>query len=215
MAMIKEDDCPACEEGNEGWIFTYADMITLLFCFFVILYSMCQVSSEKMNTLAESMAIMSSYNPSILEGRDSAVEELASEMEQSELATDSRITVEDRGVVVSFNLKTLFEPDSIELNEKAKQELLQFATVVYLLPNKIEVNAHTDDSPSSQWSSSWELSGARAAQVARYLVQGGVDGKKIVAKGFGSFRPQVPNASPQQRRFNNRVEILLLPEEEQ
>lgn len=73
------------------------------------------------------------------------------------------------------------------------------------------VSGHTDDLPISTpvFASNWELSGARAAAVARALIDSGLDPGLFSIRGLADTRPQVPNSSPANRQINRRVEIEL------
>ena len=117
-----------------------------------------------------------------------------------------------KGVVVSFRASTFFEANSTDLNAKGIEELTRFSKLIFLLPNRIQIEGHTNDSEPKNWSSNWELSGARAAKVARFFVDNGMDPTKIIAKGFGSTRPKFSNDSPTKRKLNNRVEVIVLGE---
>lgn len=210
--MIDEEDCEVCEEFDQEWIFTYGDLVTLLLCFFILLFSMCKTDIEKFKDVANSFKPLPPGSPYLQEGNDSVVEQLAKEMEESELADDTAINVEDRGVVVSFSARAFFAEESSELNTKAITELARFAKLVYLLPNKIQVEGYTDNTPPKKWKSNWQLSGARAARVANFLANNGVDPQKMTVKGFGSQRPRFRNDSPEQRHLNNRVEVIIMPD---
>ncbi len=150
--------------------------------------------------------------PFISEGRDSVVEDISKKVEESELGDDADVNVEDKGVVVSFKASTFFEEESTDLNAKGVEELTRFSKLIFLLPNRIQIEGHTNDSEPKNWSSNWELSGARAAKVARFFVDNGMDPTKIIAKGFGSTRPKFSNDSPTKRKLNNRVEVIVLGE---
>ncbi|MGB0433114.1 MAG: flagellar motor protein MotB, partial [bacterium] len=50
--MIDEEDCEVCIPFDQEWIFTYGDLVTLLFCFFVLLFSMCVYETEKFKSVA-------------------------------------------------------------------------------------------------------------------------------------------------------------------
>ena len=146
------------------------------------------------------------------EGRDSVVEQISKEVEQTELGDDTRVTVEEKGVVVSFAASATFEPGSAKLTPEATKEMARFSRLVFLLPNRLQVEGHTDNQPvQKQWGSAWELSGARASRVARFFIDNGMDPKKLTVKGFGQTRPKFSNESPTQRRRNNRVEVIILP----
>ncbi|MGK5090638.1 OmpA family protein [Deltaproteobacteria bacterium TL4] len=209
--MIDEDECAVCVEFKDGWIFTYGDLVTLLLCFFILLFSMCKMDANKFKSVGDSFKPLPTASPSMEEGMDSAVEDLAKEMEESELAEETSVNVEERGTVISFSSNAFFLPESSELNEKAKQELERFAKLIYFLPNKIQIEGHTDNISPKQWKTNWELSGARASKVAQFLTTAGVDGQKITVKGFGQYRPRFNNASPEQQLLNNRVDVIIVP----
>ena len=61
-----------------------------------------------------------------------------------------------------------------------------------------------------RYPSNWELSTARAASVARYLVRKGIDPKRISIAGYGELKPIASNDTPEGRARNRRVEILIL-----
>jgi len=209
--MIDEEDCEVCEPFDQEWIFTYGDMVTLLLCFFILIFATCKYEIAAFRSMAASFKPLPAGTPHMQEGNDAVVEQIAQEIEQTELGSDTNVTVAEKGVIVSFSAQALFEADSTELSVKATQELERFSKLVFLLPNKIQIEGHTDDQPSKKWASAWQLSGARASRVARYFIENGMDAKKISVKGFGSTRPRVQNKTAAQRRMNNRVEVILLP----
>ena len=210
--MIDEEECEVCIPFDQEWIFTYGDLVTLLFCFFVLLFSMCVYETEKFKSVADSFKPLPAGTPFISEGRDSVVEDISKKVEESELGDDADVNVEEKGVVVSFRASTFFEANSTDLNAKGVEELTRFSKLIFLLPNRIQSEGHTNDSEPKNWSSNWELSGARAAKVARFFVENGMAPTKIIAKGFGSTRPKFSNDSPSKRKLNNRVEVIVLGE---
>ncbi|MBF0287345.1 MAG: flagellar motor protein MotB [SAR324 cluster bacterium] len=213
--MIDEEDCEVCVEFDQEWIFTYGDLVTLLLCFFILLFSMCKMDVEKFKDVAQSFKPTPAGSPFLLEGNDAIVERISTVVENSEISEETTMRVEDHGVVVSFNARALFESGSSVLTEKAKTELSKFSKLLYFLPNKLLVEGHTDDAPLPQGMSHWQLSSARSSVVARHLITGGVDEKKITIKGYGKYRPQFQNNIPEQRVLNNRVEVIVVPEGEQ
>ena len=212
--MIDEEDCPVCEEFEQGWIFTYGDMVTLLLCFFILLFSMCKLDTEKFRDVAQSFKPTPAGSPFLLDGSDAIIKNIAQEIETSELSEETAVSVEDRGVVVSFNARALFAPGSAELTEQAKEELSKFSKLLYFLPNDLLIEGHTDNSQAPNGMSNWELSALRSSVVARYLVEDGVEPDKITTKGFGQYSPAFLNSVPEQRVLNNRVEVIVVPEEE-
>ena len=90
----------------------------------------------------------------------------------------------------------------------------QVAAGLKTLPTRrFQVAGHTDNVPiqTARFSSNWELSTARAVQVARFLVAQGVKPEELSAAGYGEFDPIAPNAEPSGRARNRRIEITLQP----
>lgn len=99
-----------------------------------------------------------------------------------------------------------FDTDSSVLRVESFLELDRLAT--YLKRKKTltaEIQGHTDDLGTATHNA--ELSRARAVSVLRYLVNEGIDFRRLSAKGFGAKRPKVPNSSPENRQLNRRVEV--------
>jgi chemotaxis protein MotB len=77
----------------------------------------------------------------------------------------------------------------------------------------ILVGGHTDDVPiaNDRFASNWELSTARATQVAHALVAAGLPADRVVASGFGPYHPRAANTDPEGRSRNRRIEVLVVP----
>ena len=209
--LIDEDDCEVCVQFDQEWIFTYGDLVTLLLCFFILLFSTCKYETMKFTSLAASFKPLPAGTPFLNEGKDSIVEQIAQQLEESELGDDANIKVEEKGGVVSFKASAYFKTDSAKLNAKAVKEMTRFSKLIFLLPNKIQIEGHTEKKQPDNWDSKWELAGARASKIARFFIENGLDPTKITVKSFGSTRPRFREASPTQRSLNNRVEVVVLP----
>ena len=208
MAMIDEEDCPVCEPFDQGWIFTYSDLVTLLLCFFILLFSMCKMDIEKFRDTAQSFKPTPAGSPYLLDGNDAIVRNIKQQLEASELADNTSISVEERGTVISFNAKALFQSGEMTLTEKAKKDLARFSKILYMLPNDLVVAGHADSQETGNLSR-WALSGLRASAVAKFLIQEGVEKEKIQIIGYGEFRPAFTGEIEEQRALNSRVEVTI------
>ena len=83
--MIDEEECEVCIPFDQEWIFTYGDLVTLLFCFFVLLFSMCVYETEKFKSVADSFKPLPAGTPFISEGRDSVVEDISKKWRKASL----------------------------------------------------------------------------------------------------------------------------------
>lgn len=115
--------------------------------------------------------------------------------------------------------KVLFDSGDATISKRGAEVLTRVGAVLAGVQGKvIQVSGHTDDSPPSGkvkevFPTNWELSTARATNVVRFLQEtGGIAGKRLVATGFGQFKPVTHNANHSSRARNRRIEILLVPE---
>jgi len=212
--MPIEEDEHKCEEFDQQWIFTYGDMVTLLLVFFILLLTFCKPDTEKLKSVADSFKPVPPGTPFFLTGQPSVLEQLAQQAETVEVPEELFVSLDDRGVVVSFKDSALFGPASADLLPKAVDSLSRFVKFLYALPNDIVVEGHTDDQPirSSRFPSNWELSSARASAVARFLQREGIKGDRMTVLGFAEFRPRFRNDTPQKRSLNRRIDVLIKPQ---
>ena len=214
MALEEEVECKCGEERVE-WIYTYGDMVTLLLCFFVLLFAMSKTNEEKFKAIAASFRDGPPASPYMFTGAPSPMESLENTMRKSEIEADiTDITVDDRGIAVSFSDTAFFEPGSAQPTKNARIMLEKFARILYAVPNNIVIEGHTDNIPirSQTFPSNWELSAARAGSIARVLEEYGIKSKRMEIAAYGDTRPKVANDSPAMRKLNRRIDILIKPE---
>ncbi|MGK5090639.1 flagellar motor protein MotB [Deltaproteobacteria bacterium TL4] len=215
--LIDEDDCAVCVEFKDGWIFTYGDLVTLLLCFFILLFSMCKMDAEKISAVSQSFRPMPPGSPFAFKGKSSVMDEVSKDLEQVDMPDDVTLNVSDKGVAITFKDTLAFETGSVELTDAAKKAIAKAIPVISSLPNNILISGHTDSTADSisLYPSTWELSTARAAVIATYLESLGIPGKRMQIAGYGHYRPRFYNDTAYKRGLNRRVEILLLPEDQE
>ncbi|MDY6843952.1 MAG: OmpA family protein [Thermodesulfobacteriota bacterium] len=109
--------------------------------------------------------------------------------------------------------KTTIKTQGVEVLERVGNILLN------IHDKTINVEGHTDDVPigfnlSDKYPTNWELSAARATNVARYLVEKiGIDPRLLSATGYGEYQPVASNDTEEGRAKNRRIEIVLIPKE--
>lgn len=112
----------------------------------------------------------------------------------------------------------LFDSGSAEVKKDGEKVLDKVGEALNKIQDKdIRIEGHTDDKPISaalrgKFPTNWELSTARATAVTRYLIDHAhVDPARLVAAGYGEFRPKASNDTPEGRAQNRRIEIILVP----
>ena len=123
-------------------------------------------------------------------------------------------TQTERGVVLVLEEQLLFETSRAEILDGAKPFLTKVGTLLTNIPNFVKVEGHTDNRQINtyRYPSNWELSGARASSVIRYIIANteGLDPKRFTAVAYGDTRPVAPNDSEENWSKNRRVEIVIL-----
>lgn len=207
------------EENVDAWLMSYADMITLLLCFFIIFVSVSEPKRDKITAIAEGMSgkFGAVTHQSPFAG---AVQHLQASVEKNKLYKD--IAVESTSGSLSLEIATrrFFKGSGADIDESTLpmlQELVDILKQGVLSQYAISVESHTDDTPpqSGLYKSNWELSAVRAAKLAEYLAKQGLAADRIKAVGFGSARPKVPNMDAKgnpieaNRARNQRVTVKL------
>ena len=122
-----------------------------------------------------------------------------------------RVTAE--GFVVSLNELGFFDSGKAELLPGAADKIERIAKVLSLHQLELRVEGNSDDQPihTPEFRSNWELSTARAMAVMQLLVDdSGFDPRKISVLGYGQYRPIADNATPEGRRMNRRVDLVVV-----
>ena len=110
-----------------------------------------------------------------------------------------------------------FELGGVELQPDSVKTVKTLAAALAKAPGRIYVDGHTDNVPVGnpatrrRFQDNLGLSLARAAAVARVLMEADIPAERLVVRGFGSARPIAPNKTREGRAKNRRVEIRLLP----
>ncbi len=130
---------------------------------------------------------------------------------------EAQLEMTERGLVLTFVSEVLFDSGKAELKSTAKDSLGKVASVITqkVADRDVGIEGHTDNEPIkvSGWKSNWELSTSRATSVLHFMEDNGVDPHRLVASGYGEYRPVASNESAEGRRKNRRVEIVILPKQ--
>ncbi len=222
--------------GSPAWMVTYGDMMTLLLCFFVLLYSMSTLDLERFSLIISQLQ----QQLGVLDGgrtisREQLIEagqrdELLGQIERSRLEFEQlymeimaylekkgledqvEVAFVDEGLLIRFPGRILFDLGRADLISEAREILGEMASFFGSVENEVTVEGHTDDWPISteEFPSNWELSTTRATNVIRYLIeQKDLPPEQFSAAGYGEYQPIRPNDSPENRALNRRVDILI------
>lgn len=226
--------------SGERWLITYADLITLLLVFFVVMYALSQVDKAKYERLKDSLSrslnvvdmegtghrqdtvmdggtgVLDQTNPvqtleqNEMQNMAKRIQEMA---KAAELEGMVETKIDDKGLTVSISNAGFFEPGEATLRQEAIPILDDIGRMLKSFNHAIRVEGHTDDLPIStpKYPSNWELSAVRATSMVRFLVERhSLDPHRLSGAGYGEYYPKVPNDTEAHRAQNRRVDIVVL-----
>lgn len=217
-------------EDDSEWLMTFADLTTLLLCFFVLLFSISSVDNKKflsiMNevriNLGNAAPMMALEHKDVVDGGDAVVNILSKQKtvatELKEIISDEKLSnstvvdMGDEGALLRVGGKVFFESGSAAINPKVHSALDKIVRMAQKnSAYHIDIKGHTDNLPISagKFLSNWELSALRATTVLRYLLEKGLDPDRLTATGYADTQPLVPNLTAENRSRNRRVEFLF------
>ncbi|MFR3729284.1 flagellar motor protein MotB [Lacrimispora sp.] len=228
------------EEAGEAWLLPYSDLMTLLLAVFIVLFAVSKIDAKKAQQMSEEFSktmMDKSYNAAASSGgsggplnieTQSELESFFGEYELRKLETlkteiDTKLhdgnmdqsvstMIDMRGLVIRLNNAVLFDSGSAKINKHA-DTLSEVAKVLNTTDNYIRIEGHTDNVPISRssYSSNWELSTARAVNVVMYFVdECNFPPDKLMAVGYGEYKPVGDNNTEEGRSQNRRIDIIVL-----
>jgi chemotaxis protein MotB len=240
---MRENNCRIIIENEHeaqnppGWLTTFNDLITLLMVFFVLLFAMGNINTQKSEQLVSSLQgalgvlregrkvgvqvvrPIQPAGPANQEdpGEDSNKGSQFSEVSRNamdDLANDPEISVVQtpKGLFITLSDGILFQSGVSDLLPEGYPVLNKIIQVLQRNKLAVRIEGHTDNVSirSGRFPSNWELSIARAVHVVKYFTDAGkIDPRRLSAVGYGESKPLYPNDSPQNREKNRRVEIIL------
>lgn len=170
-----------------SWMVSYADIMTIILTFFVLLLSISSIAQNKFDLLVESMTGRQVGNLREVKARIDEV------VEHQSLGGQVGTKIDEDGLKVEFANALLFDSGQAELNPKAAEilEPISAHLVENLEPQYgITIEGYTDDIPISngRYQSNWELSTNRAIHVMKRLQQAGLGAKRMSVQGFADTR---------------------------
>jgi len=230
------------EESTDRWLVSYADFITLLFAFFVVMYSISNVNLGKYRVLSDSVstAFSAQSNSPFPVGSELGVsvqrapiavgligqtglvsmQETAAELDKrlQKWVKKGMIAVNGNEKWLEIEIKSslLFNSGDAVLSTEATAVLAELTEVIKTTDNPLYVSGYTDDVPigTNRYPSNWELSAARSASVVRLFAENGISPARMGAIGYGEFRPVAENDTEDNRQKNRRVVIRVMTGED-
>jgi len=217
--------------NTEAWMTTFADLVSLMLTFFILIISMLTMDKTGLSDIETSFR----KAVSVLNAGSKTELQIVPPFEMQKLVSprelmlamrqNSRVLLKNsvlehkvKGVIIKNRLylripdSVLFDKGSARLKPEHVKVLRKLAQMLAMAPGNIRVQGHTNaknDFRGSEFSDPWSLSLARAASVLHVLENEGVDPARLSLAGYGPSRPVSTEATPFGRSRNRRVEIVI------
>lgn len=219
---------PTSEDAQhrDRWLVSYADLMTLLFALFAVLYA----AADRDRALAVASALSQQIAGAPLAATAAGLPGGTGLLPGSETVTEARVAVEKalaqnemlrtrasvrtsgNGFVVSLAEAGFFAAGEAVVRDDARGLIDTLADTLSGTRTQIRVEGHTDATPiaTARYPSNWELSSARASAVLAQLVARGIAPARLSVAGYASERPIAENHTLEGRARNRRVDLVIL-----
>jgi chemotaxis protein MotB len=203
-----------------GWIVSYADMMTLIACFFILM--MAFANYDPVGFTRKTKEVSKHFNKDKYKSSDTKLTQIQEEIAMHpEIKKMAKVSVKDSALIVTFSGSAIFPSGTHKL---AKNSILILDAMIDIIkakdPNyRILVEGHSDNQAMAEgttFTSNWALSGARAASVIERFEYFGFDPQKLISVGMADTKPLVPNEDTngnpilENQKINRRVVIKVL-----
>ena len=202
------------------WLLSYADMMTLIACFFILM--MAFANYDPIGFTKKTIEVSKHFNKDKYKSSETKLKILEEEIaKHPELKNNLKVSIKNDQLFIKLSGSSLFKKDEYELNEKAK---LKIDSLIDLIKTKnsnfkIITEGHTDNKvpgTKSPFASNWGLSSARASSIIQRFEYFGFDPLNLVPIGMSDTQPLLPNENdngdplPENQAINNRVIIKVI-----
>ncbi|MEN8257043.1 MAG: flagellar motor protein MotB [Thermodesulfobacteriota bacterium] len=228
----EESKCPECAAGAPAWMCTFADLMSLLMCFFVLLLSFAVMDQQKYKMVAGAMKdAFGVQREKPVEAELKGNQMIASNFETVPLQVQMEMAKYFAEDVASGDIETEFDPYGLVVRIKGnvafdsgratlRKEFLPLLDKIGRLAQRaelmVEISGHTDNVPlrkgQTAFTSNWSLSSARAVASVEYLIDKfQLPPSRLAAIGYSYGQPLDTNSTPEGRARNRRVEFKIKP----
>lgn len=201
------------ESAQSAWMLPYSTLMLILMIFFAALYGFSYLQSVQYET---ALADLEVTGPRAEESAARREVLLAQSIEKyirdAGMTALAEVKISAQFIRLELSSPALFDSGSADLRPGITPLFRELAGQLASMDNVIIVEGHTDNVPihTELYASNWELSAARAFSVIYYFIKEGITPERLVAHGFGEFRPAYSNDTEEERAKNRRIEFKIV-----
>lgn len=202
IIIIQEGGHGGSHDDESNWLVSYADMMTLLCGFFIMMFSMAKLDEPKYEKVKE--AVAKQFGGEYKSPTENMTKFMSQVMQEMGVDKDAILESDPTGVTITMQSLVFFDTLSADVTPQGKAILDKLVSSikgrqdVEFKRYKIVIEGHTDSRPilGGQFNSNWELSGSRASRVVRLFLDQGFAPDQLTAIGYADTYPIVPSRSP-------------------
>lgn len=211
---------PSHEEQGEVWLLSYADLMTLLTCFFLLMMVFANYEEPGSNAVAKQIA--DSINKVDNKISETKLQETSQEIaKHPEILKKTKISVTNQDLQITFSSSVLFKEGSIDISEEIEPTLQSLIDIIRSkdVNFRVVIEGHSDPYEYREMqniNSTWELGAIRASRVLSKFETFGFDPNKLVAITKGDSEPLQASKDengqpiPENMILNRRVVIRVI-----
>lgn len=194
--------------NHERWMISYADFVTLLFAFFVVMFASSGVDKERARIV--STAVQAAFAGGDSNDLTPSLRLLEGQLSTEIHAGKIRLNLERRGLIVTLSDSAFFQPGDDRIEPGTHETFQKLSLALRKLPNSVRLEGHTDSLPihNPRFRSNWDLSTARALSVLDLLED--IGRGRLSAAGYADTVPVDSNETETGRARNRRVDLVIL-----
>jgi chemotaxis protein MotB len=238
--ILRRRKTEQAQVSHERWVISYADFVTLLFAFFVVMFSTANADKDKARamSLAVSAALSGHEHPRALtlahivsptqksltsalllndpdasKGLQASLIMLQEQLHAEIDRGEIELRIESRGLTVSFKQAAVFDSGEALVKSSAVPSIAKVANAILKVNNEIRLEGHTDNLPihNGRFNNNWELSSARSIAILQILTEKmNVPVQRLAVSGYADVLPIASNDTEEGRARNRRVDVVIL-----
>ncbi len=221
------------EHMDESWLVPYADILTLLLALFIVLFASSTIDTQKFNAVKESLNAALNSGAGIMDSKsmsdqlidkaqmskDTIVElqqlkkQMDNYIQENHMNAEIETKITNNALTLTIRDRALFDSGSAVVKPQSRSLIGAMGDILQQYPKyEVLVSGHTDNQPinNREFESNWDLSSKRAINCMKILLENpALDPRRLVAVGYGEYRPIADNATAEGRANNRRVEVTI------
>jgi chemotaxis protein MotB len=201
-------------EETELWMLPYSTLMLTLVILFIMFYAFSSSQSVEYEHALSNLASTNPDDPRVkqMQQEIALAKNVRDFIEKNRMTDKIQLVMTPHAIKIKMESFALFDSGSAELKKDILFFLDHLNEQLKPMTNTVIAEGHTDNVPihTRQYESNWELSSARSFSVIYFFINKGIAPERLVAHGFGEFRPATTNETETERAKNRRIEITVV-----